>query len=128
MNMLRTPRSGLITFAGVLALMVGVFNAISGIAAIAEDDRTEQAAEVLFGVDITVWGWVWLVIGLIQALTGYLVMVRRPGGLMLAVAWAALNATMTVFIIFVYPLWAILVATINIALMYVLLDHADEFE
>ena len=122
------PRlSGMVTFAGVLALMLGSFNAISGLAAITEDDQTEQLAKVLFDIDITVWGWVWLILGAVQIWTGYMILVRKPLGLMLGVAWAVVSATLTVFLIFVYPFWAFTVLAIDILLIYTLLDNADEF-
>jgi len=122
------PRlSGMVTFAGVLALMLGSFNLVSGIAAIAEDDQTEHIAEVLFGVDITVWGWVWLILGAVQIWTGYLILVRKPLGLMLGVAWAVVSATLTVFLIFVATGWAITVLAIDLLIIYELLDNADEF-
>jgi hypothetical protein len=122
------PRlSGMVTFAGVLALMLGSFNLVSGIAAIAEDDQTEHIAEVLFGVDITVWGWVWLILGAVQIWTGYMILVRKPLGLMLGVAWAVVSATLTVFLIFVATGWAITVLAIDLLIIYELLDNADEF-
>ena len=40
-------RSGWVTFAAVIAGIVGVFNILSGIAAITEDDQTEALHEVL---------------------------------------------------------------------------------
>jgi hypothetical protein len=121
-------RSGIVTFAGVLALIIGVFNAIAGISAIAEDDAfKKQFTEVLFGIDITVWGWVWLGIGALQVLTGYLILVRHPIGLMFGVAWAVVSATLTVFSIFTYPLYAILVLALEVLIIYSLLENADEF-
>ena len=60
-------RSGWITFAGVLALIAGAYNTLSGIAALTDDHALEsQAREVLYGIDLTAWGWFWLVIGLVQ--------------------------------------------------------------
>jgi Kef-type K+ transport system membrane component KefB len=59
-------RSGWVTFAGVVAAIIAVWNILTGIAAIAEDDQTEALNEVLFGVSITAWGWFWLIIGVIQ--------------------------------------------------------------
>jgi hypothetical protein len=47
-------RSGWITFAGVMALLAGGYNALSGIAALADDDTiASQAKDVLYGVDLT---------------------------------------------------------------------------
>lgn len=57
---LRT-RSGWVTFAGVGGLVVGGDNALRGIAALADDDTVAaQAKDVLFGIDLTLWGWFWL--------------------------------------------------------------------
>jgi hypothetical protein len=50
----RATRSGWVTFAGVVALVAGGYNALSGIAAVADDDTlTSRATEVLYGIDIT---------------------------------------------------------------------------
>ena len=128
MDSMSNTRSGIVTFAGVLALIIGVFNAIAGIAAITEDDVIKnQATEVLFGIDLTVWGWVWLGIGALQILTGYLILVRHPIGLMFGVAWAVVSATLTVFSIFQYPIYALLVLALEVLIIYSLLDNADEF-
>ena len=55
---LSTARSGWITFAGVAALIAGAYNALSGIAALSDDDTlAAQAQEVLYGIDLTAWGW-----------------------------------------------------------------------
>ena len=41
---------------------------------------------------------------------------------------AALSAGMTVLVIFTYPLWAILCSPLQMALLFGLLGHADEFD
>jgi hypothetical protein len=35
---------------------------------------------------------------------------------------------MTVFVIFIFPLWAIAVLTLDFIVAYALLTHSDEFE
>ena len=50
-------RSGWVTFAAVMVLIVGLYNVLSGAAAIAESDSvTAQVQEVLFSIDIKTWG------------------------------------------------------------------------
>jgi hypothetical protein len=121
-------RSGWITFAGIAALIAGGYNTLSAIAALADDDTlASQAQEVLYGLDLTAWGWFWLVVGLVQLLTGVLLLQRKPFGFWLGVGWAFLSAMMTVFVMFVFPLWAIAVLTINFLIIYGLLTHSDEF-
>jgi hypothetical protein len=121
-------RSGWVTFAGVIALVVGGYNALSGIAAIANDDTVaSQVNKVLYGIDLTFWGWMWLLAGALQLLAGVLILQRKEWGLALGVAMAGLSAFITVFVIFVFPLWAIAVLTLDALVLYGLLAHGDEF-
>jgi hypothetical protein len=122
-------RSGWLTFAGIAALMAGAYNALSGIGAIADDDTLEaRAQEVLYGIDLTAWGWFWLIVGIVQLGTGVLILGRNPLGLWLGVTIAFISAFFTVFVIFVFPLWAIAVLTIDFLVIYGLLTRSYEFE
>jgi len=122
-----TKRSGWITFAGVVALVAGSDNALSGIAALADDDTVaSQAKEVLYGIDLTAWGWLWLLVGVAQLGTGVLIIQRNEWGLWLGVGIAGISAFMTIFIMFVFPLWAIAVLTIDFLVIYGLLTRSEE--
>ena len=121
-------RSGWITFAGVAALLAGSYNALSGIAALSDDDTlAAQANEVLYGIDLTAWGWFWLIVGLVQLGTGVLILQRNPWGLWLGVVIASISALMTVLVMFVFPLWAIAVLAIDFLVLFALLTESDEF-
>jgi hypothetical protein len=124
----RTRRSGWITFAGVAALIAGGYNALSGIAALTDDDTLVAAAqEVLFGIDLTAWGWMWLIVGAVQLGTGALILARNQWGLWLGVAIAGLSAMLTAIVIFVFPLWALAVLAIDFLVMYALLSRTEDF-
>ena len=121
-------RSGWITFAGLMAVLAGGYNALSGIAALSDDDTiASQAQEVLYGIDLTAWGWFWLLVGLAQILTGVLIFQRSTWGLWLGVGFAGLSAMLTVIVMFVFPLWAIAVLTIDFLVLFGLLTQSDEF-
>jgi hypothetical protein len=121
-------RSGWITFAGVIALVAGGYNTLSGIAALADDDTlADRATEVLYGIDLTAWGWFWLIVGVVQLVTGVLILGRNLWGLWLGVGIASISALMTVFVMFVFPLWAIAVLTVDFLVLYGLLTRSDEF-
>jgi hypothetical protein len=124
----RRFRSGWVTFAGVVAAIVAIWNILSGIAAISKDDRTEALNDVLFGVNITAWGWFWLIIGVLQLITAYLIFARHPMGQILGVLWAAISASLAVFMIFVAPIWALVVLAIDITVIWALLEASDEFD
>ena len=122
-------RSGWVTFAAVIALAAGAYNALSGIAAIADDDTLEaQATKVLYGIDFTVWGWFWLFVGALQILGGILVLRRNEWGMAICVTMAGFSALCTIFVIFVVPLWAVSVLALDVLVMYALLTHGDDFD
>jgi len=111
-----------------MAVLAGGYNALSGIAALSDDDTiASQAKEVLYGIDLTAWGWFWLIVGIAQILTGVLIFQRSTWGLWLGVAFAGLSAMLTVIVMFVFPLWAIAVLTIDFLVLFGLLTQSDEF-
>jgi hypothetical protein len=82
---------------------------------------------VLYGIDLTAWGWFWLLVGLLQLVTGALILARNMWGLWLGVAIACISAFFTVFVIFVFPLWAIAVLAVDFLVLYALLTRSEEF-
>lgn len=120
--------SGWVTFIGLLAGIVAVYNILSGIAAIAEDDTTERLNEVLYGVNITAWGWFWLLLGIAQLITAGLILARNPIGQMLGLVWAFIGASLSVFTIFVAPYWSLVVLAVNVLVIWALTAHTEEFE
>ena len=121
-------RSGWVTFAAVIAGVVSIYNILSGIAAISKDDQTEAVAKVLYGIDISVWGWFWLILGIVQLVTAWLIYSRNPIGQMLGLLWAFIAASLSVLMIFVAPIWALVVLGINIIVIYALVAHTEEFD
>ena len=120
-------RSGWVTTAGVVMLVAGGYNALSGIAAISDDDTLKaQATKVLYGIDIGTWGWFWLLAGLVQLAAGVLILMRNEWGLAMGVVIAGLSAMITVFVIFVVPLFAIAVLALDVFVIWALLSATEE--
>lgn len=121
-------RTGWVTFAGIVALVAGGYNALGGLAALSDDDTLNaQATEVLFGIDLTGWGWFWLLVGIVQIVAGVLVLQRNELGRWLAMVIAAVSALITVFFIVVFPLWAIAVLALDTLVLYALVTREAEF-
>ncbi|HZB76413.1 MAG TPA: hypothetical protein VE526_09350 [Solirubrobacteraceae bacterium] len=122
-------KSGWVTFAGVTALVAGAYNGLSGLSTLAADyPQIEQVEKLLFGVRVDVWAWFWLVVGVVQALTGVLLLMRNIWGQMLGVGIAALSALVALFGLFDWPLWAFSVLMLDMLVLYALLTHGDEFD
>ena len=124
-----TRRSGWVTFAGMTALVAGGYNALSGLSTVTSDyGRIEAVDELLFGVSVDAWAWFWLVVGIIQLVTGILILLRNLIGQALGVGVAGVSALAAVFGIFEWPLWAFSVLMLDMLVLYALLTNADEFD
>ena len=120
--------SGWVTFAAIVVVIAGMFNLLSGIAAITENDQVKALNQVLYGIDIQAWGWFWAVIGVAQLITAILLFARSPTGAMLAILGATISATFTIFLIFVAPLWAITVVALDIGIIWAITANIEDFD
>ncbi|MCH8201323.1 MAG: hypothetical protein IIB85_05315 [Chloroflexi bacterium] len=120
--------SGWVTFAAIIVVIAGMFNLLSGIAAITENDLVKALNQVLYGIDIEAWGWFWAAIGVAQLITAILLFARNPTGAMLAILGATISATFTIFLIFVAPLWAITVVALDIGIIWAITANIEDFE
>ena len=121
-------RSGWVSFAAIIAGIVAVYNILSGIAAISKDDQTQQLGKLLYGIDINAWGWFWLILGIVQLVTAWLIYSRHPLGQMLGLLWAFISASLSVLAIFVAPWWALAVLGVNVLVIWALIVNTEEFD
>ncbi len=61
----RVPSTtGWLSFAGIVAIVVGVFNVIDGLVALFRNDYYLVTSQDILVFDFTAWGWIWLILGL----------------------------------------------------------------
>jgi hypothetical protein len=112
------PRGlGLVFFAAIMLLVVGLFNVIDGIAAIANSHVFVANAHYVFG-DLRAWGWVVLILGLLQLLAGGGVMVGNQAARWFGIAVIGLNLVSQLFFIPAYPFWALTIIAFDVFALY----------
>jgi hypothetical protein len=120
---------GWVLFAGTMLAMVGTLNIIDGIAAISNSKFFVNGATYIFS-NLNTWGWIVLVLGAIQGLTGIGVWLRVRGVRWVGVLFATLNAIAQLLFLPAYPFLSLALFTIDILVIYGLvaygsrLDHA----
>jgi len=97
---------GLVLFASILLVVVGCFNVIYGIAAIANSHVFVANAHFVFANQKT-WGWITLIIGILQLLAAAGVLAGNQAARWFAVALVGLNAIDMMFFIPAQPFWAL---------------------
>ena len=107
-------------FAGVMMLVIGTFEAITGLAAIIEDEFFVNTTNYAFEVDVTAWGWIHLLLGLLVAFAGYALFAAKTWARVIGVTLAALSAIANFFFIPYYPFWAILMISLAVWVIWAL--------
>jgi hypothetical protein len=121
----RRTRSGMVTFAGVMFVVAGAFNLLDGVVALV-NDKYFVADDLLFG-GLTAWGLWFCFVGVVQALTGWALLARKPLSLVFGITIAAINALTQLMWIGAYPAWSIAAIVVDGLIIWALTAHSDEF-
>ena len=108
---------GLVLFASVLLVILGCFNLIYGIAAIANSHVFTANAHYVFG-DLRTWGWITLIIGVLLLGAAAGVLAGNQLARWFAVAVLGLNAIYQMFFIPAYPFWSLMIIAVDVVALY----------
>jgi hypothetical protein len=112
--------TGFVVFAGVLMILIGIFHAIAGLAAIFEDQFYVLGPNYAYDVDVTAWGWIHLILGLIVVGAGYGVFSGALWARTVGITLALISAVANFFFIPYYPIWSIIIIAIDILIIWAL--------
>ena len=107
-------------FAGVMMIIIGAFQAISGLAAIVEDDLFVVGKDYIFSLDTTAWGWVHLALGIVILIAGFALFSGKVWAGTFAIVLATLSAVANFFYIPHYPFWSILIIALDVWVIWAL--------
>jgi hypothetical protein len=108
---------GLVIFASVLLAVIGLFNLLDGIAAIANSHIFIGTARYVVG-DLRAWGWVMTIFGAVQLLAAAGVFMGNQLARWFAVAVVGLNAVAQMFFIPAYPFWSLMIIAVDVVALW----------
>jgi hypothetical protein len=111
---------GGITFAATMLVVIGIFQALEGLAAIFDDNFYVVAQNYPFDLDATGWGWIHLIIGIVLVVVGYYLYAGAPWAGVVALVLAVLSAVTNFFFIPYYPFWSLLVIALDVWVIWAL--------
>ena len=117
----RESYSAWAAFAGVVMFIVGSLDALWGLGAVLNDDVVVVGGEGALIADITLWGWVHLLLGSAIALTGVGLLIGSGVARWVAVLLLAVNAISQIVWFPAAPLWAFLLITLDVTIIYQLM-------
>ncbi len=100
-------------FAAAVMLTVGIFQIIAGLSAILDDQFFVVTRHYEFSWDVTAWGWIHLILGIVVTLAGMSLFAGRAWAAVLAICLAVISAVANFFFIPYYPFWAIVIIALD---------------
>ena len=108
---------GTVIFAAVLLAVIGFFNLLDGIAAIANSHIFIGNAHYVVG-DLRAWGWTMTIFGALQLLAAAGLWTGNQLARWFAVAVVGLNAIGQMFFIPAYPFWSLMIIAVDVVALW----------
>ena len=121
-----TSAYGDIVFAAMLMVLAGTMQFLQGLVALVNDDFYVRGSEYLFQFDLTTWGWIHLVTGLVLAFAGAALLRGAVWARTLAVVIAGLSIFANFLWLPYYPVWSLTVMAFDLFVMWALIAHARD--
>lgn len=115
--------TGMVAFAGFMMIMIGVFQAMNGIAALAKDSFYVLGSEYAYEIDITGWGWIHLILGILVALAGFYVFTGTLWARLIGIFIAVVSAVSNFMFVPYYPVWSVLIIALNVVVIWALATY-----
>ena len=101
-------------FAGVMLLLIGLFHAVAGLVALIDDEFYVVTANYTFEFDVTAWGWIHLIGGIVVALAGIGVFSGSTWSRLTGIVVAVVSILVNFFFLPYYPWWSLLMIALGV--------------
>ncbi len=113
-------------FAAFMMMLTGTFQLLYGLVAVLNDKYFVATANHLIVFDVTTWGIIHMLVGLLVFFAGMSLLVGSTFGRTIGVIMASLSAFAAVANLALFPIWSVVVLTIDILVIYSLTAHGHE--
>ena len=113
-------------FAGIVLMVAGVLNIIWGIGAIS-DSKFFIADQKFIISSLNTWGWVTLLIGLVQLVAAFSLFSGGGFGRWIGIFAASASAIAALLSIPAYPFWSLCIFALAIIVLYELAKPRDSY-
>jgi hypothetical protein len=121
-----TGWTGWIVFAGLMLMIVGTLNAINGLIAIINDDWVVFTNNDSVSIDVTGWGWIHLILGVVVILAGVGVFSGNVLARTVGVVVAGISVIANFLWLPVYPIWSTIIIAVDVLVIWALTAHGSE--
>ena len=121
--------TGWVVFGAMMMILLGTFQAIAGLVALFDDGYYVVVSDELqVNVDYTAWGWTHLLVGLVALAAGIGLMTGQMWARVVGVAVAMVSAIVNLAFLAAFPVWAIIMITLDVIIIYAITAHGGELK
>ena len=117
---------GFTVFAGTVMIIVGVLHAIQGLVALVNDTFYVVGQEYVFQFDITTWGWIHLLLGILVGFAGFFIFRGAVWARTIGVIVAALSVIANFAWLPYYPVWSLIIIALDVFVIWALTAHGRD--
>lgn len=117
---------GWTVFAAFMLILVGTFDIIAGLAGIIENEFYVKTPNYILEFDATTWGWIKLLWGTVVLLAGFALFGGAVWARTVGVIAAVISAIANFAWVPVYPVWAITIIAVDVAVIWALTAHGRD--
>jgi len=117
---------GWIVFAGTMMIISGAFNVIQSLVALADDEFYVVTPNHLVTFDLTQWGWVHLIMGIILILVGLALFKESMWAVIAGIIIVSINMISQFAFMSAYPVWSIVAIAVDLMVLWALIVHGGE--
>ncbi|MGX7732051.1 DUF7144 family membrane protein [Rhodococcus sp. 2H158] len=104
--------------AAIIVATLGIVQFFQGIAAVAEDEVFVQGQEYTFAFDLTTWGWIHIVLGVVMVVVGIALITGATWARVAAIVLAALSILANFMWLPYYPWWSVLIIALDVVVIW----------
>jgi uncharacterized membrane protein YphA (DoxX/SURF4 family) len=107
-----------VMFAAVMMIVNGIFQIFQGLAAVMTDEFFVTIPNYVVTVDVTTWGWIHLVLGVLIVIGGFYLFSGSRAAAVFALVLAIISTIGNFAFIPYYPVWALLLIAVDVYIMW----------
>ena len=112
--------------AAIILIIGGVCHAMQGVVGIATNEFYVATQRWIFQFDVTTWGWIHVLVGLIAVAAGVGLFSGAVWARTVAVAVAAVSILVNFVWLPYYPVWAVLIIAFDVFVIWALTAHGRD--